>query len=399
MIKPRFPKDEKQRQKTLERYKILDTIEEESYDNLTSLIAHICEVPISLISLLDKDRNFLKSHYGVPFNEDPRERSFCGHTILEETGVLIVSDATQDERFHDNPLVREMGVRFYAGAALVDSQGLRLGALCVFGKEPKILSDYQKEALNKLSKHVMLLMEGRLLNISLLDAESNLQERNKELEKFASATSHDLKSPLNNIAGLLELLKDSASDKLTEEELSYIDLTKDSASSLSNYISGLLNFYKSEQLVEDGQETIESAVLKKDLTSVFSNPGTRFRFNSSSASLRINAGAIKQILMNLISNGFKYNESEIPTVTVSVREDKTHYCFEVKDNGMGIPKEDRSKVFDLFETSGSIDRNGRRGTGIGLATVKKLVHKLEGVIDIISAEGKGSKFTCIIPKG
>ncbi|MGB6037267.1 MAG: GAF domain-containing protein, partial [Cryomorphaceae bacterium] len=148
MIEPGFPKNEAQRQRALERYAILDTIEEESYDNLTALLASICEVPISLVSLLDKDRNFMKSHYGVRFNEDPRQRSFCGHTIMQEGGVLIVPDATKDERFHDNPLVTEMGVRFYAGASLVDTQGLRLGALCVFGTEPKVLTDRQKKALS-----------------------------------------------------------------------------------------------------------------------------------------------------------------------------------------------------------------------------------------------------------
>jgi len=112
MKKPVFPKNEIQRQKAVERYEILDTNSEESFDNLTSLIADICEVPISLVSILDNDRNFMKSHYGVSFNEDPRERSFCGQTIVEEGGVLIVPDATKDKRFQDNPLVTEMGCVF-----------------------------------------------------------------------------------------------------------------------------------------------------------------------------------------------------------------------------------------------------------------------------------------------
>ncbi|MCZ4409142.1 GAF domain-containing sensor histidine kinase [Cryomorphaceae bacterium 1068] len=398
MIKPDFPKNEAQRQKALERYAILDTIEEESYDNLTALLASICEVPISLVSLLDKERNFMKSHYGVPFNEDPRERSFCGHTIMQNEGVLIVADATLDERFHDNPLVTEMGVRFYAGASLVDSQGFRLGALCVFGREPKILTDRQKNALANLSKHVMLLLESRLLNINLLQAEQELQTRNEELEKFAAATSHDLKSPLHNIVGLLDLLKDSSREKLSEEELSYIDMTKDSARSLSDYISGLLKFYQNDQLISEEQTTIKACILSKELASMFSNPKYSLKFYSSSELIRLNAEAFRQILMNLISNGFKCNDSEAPTVSVSITENKTHYCLEVKDNGVGIPKEDQQKVFDLFETSDTGEHSGPKGTGIGLATVKKLVEKLEGVIEITSIPGKGSKFTCLIPK-
>jgi signal transduction histidine kinase len=398
MKKPDFPVNEAQRQKSVERYEILDTIEEESFDNLTSLIASICDVPISLVSLLDNDRNFLKSHYGIPFNEDPRERSFCAHTILEEDNFLIVADATKDERFHDNPLVTEMGVRFYAGVSLVDSQNIRIGAFCIFGTEPKILSVKEKEALNKLSKQVMLLMESRLLNINLINAETVLKIRNQELEKFALATSHDLKSPLHNITGLLNLLEMSATKKLTEEEQNYIALTKKSANFLSDHISGLLNFYRSEQLPTDGLLQIESEVLLKEILSIFTSPENELIFHSTVKYLNINKGIISQILMNLISNGLKYNRSEIPTISVSITESNENYYFKVTDNGIGIPVSNQNTMFNLFETYNITDRKGNRGTGIGLATVKKLVTKLNGVIEVASVKNEGSVFTCIISK-
>jgi len=398
MKKPDFPENEEERQKALERYSILDTIEEESYDNLTSLIASICEVPISLVSLLDKDRNFLKSHYGVPFTEDPRERSFCGHTILEDKGFLVVSDALKDPRFSDNPLVTDMGVRFYAGAALTNKEGIHLGALCVFGKEPKILSPHQKQALQQLSKQVMLLMESRLLNINLLKAEKELQERNTELERFAAVTSHDLKSPLNNIVALLSLLKDSASKKLDKEEQSYIEWIEKSATFLSNHITGLLDFYRSDKLLTREKSLVKSEILEKELMTVSISPQNKLRFHSTVDALKINKEVVCQILMNLISNGFKYNESENPTVDVSISEEKGSYYFEVRDNGIGIPVENQERIFDLFETNDAIDRGGRKGTGIGLATVKKLIDKLEGEIKVNSDKGAGTTITCIISR-
>ncbi len=398
MKKPDFPENEEERQKALERYSILDTIEEESYDNLTSLIASICEVPISLVSLLDKDRNFLKSHYGVPFTEDPRERSFCGHTILEEKGFLVVSDALKDPRFSDNPLVTDMGIRFYAGAALTNKEGINLGALCVFGKEPKILSPHQKQALEQLSKQVMLLMESRLLNINLLKAEKELQERNMELARFAAVTSHDLKSPLNNIVSLLTLLKESAHKKLDEEEQSYIEWIEKSATFLSNHITGLLDFYKSDQLLSREKSLVKSEILEKELMMVSTSPQNKLHFNSSVDALEINKEVVCQILMNLISNGFKYNESENPTVDVSISEEEGSYYFEVRDNGIGIPVENQERIFDLFETNDAVDRGGHKGTGIGLATVKKLIDKLDGEIKVNSDKGTGTAITCIIPR-
>ena len=119
-------------------YHLLDTLPEKDFDNITALTANICDVPISLVTLLDADRNFLKSHYGIPFNESPRDISFCGHAILEESNIFIIEDARKDNRFKDNPLVTEMNAIFYAGVRLVNSEGYPLGTLCVFDTKPKI---------------------------------------------------------------------------------------------------------------------------------------------------------------------------------------------------------------------------------------------------------------------
>ncbi|GAB3002799.1 hypothetical protein GCM10027284_20760 [Cyclobacterium sediminis] len=140
MIPPRLPDNEKRRQFEVNKYQLLDTIPESSYDNITALMAYICDAPISLITLLDKDRNFLKSHYGLPFNESPRAISFCGHAINSQDAITIVEDSRKDERFHDNPLVTEHQAIFYAGAPLTNSEGFKLGTLCVYDTKPRKLT-------------------------------------------------------------------------------------------------------------------------------------------------------------------------------------------------------------------------------------------------------------------
>ena len=92
MIKPSIPVNEQDRLAAVREYGLLDTLPENDFDNITTLTASICDVPISLVTLLDADRNFLKSHYGVPFNESPRDISFCGHAILHENDIFIVED-------------------------------------------------------------------------------------------------------------------------------------------------------------------------------------------------------------------------------------------------------------------------------------------------------------------
>ncbi|RKM93845.1 GAF domain-containing protein, partial [Aquimarina sp. BL5] len=240
MIAPVLPKNEKYRQIALEKYGLLDTLPEESYDNITSIISYICDVPISLIALIDKDRNFLKSHYGVPFNESPREISFCGHAINSDDPLTIITDSRKDERFKGNPLVDEHQAIFYAGAQLIDSDGFKLGTLCVYDTKPRELTSEQKDALLAMSKQVVNLFEQRYQNLRLTQLSDKLEKRNEDLKKFASVVSHDLKSPLANIISLTELLEDGNKDKLNEESLQYLEYLKTSSYSLRDYIDGIL---------------------------------------------------------------------------------------------------------------------------------------------------------------
>ncbi|MCW3147668.1 PAS domain S-box protein [Stutzerimonas stutzeri] len=145
------------------RYEILDTPEEVEFDDFTALAARFCDTPIALISLVDDRRQWFKSRVGLSVSETPRDISFCAHTIAG-SGIFEVSDAQQDPRFCDNPLVTgEPHIRFYAGAPLSTPDGYRLGTLCVIDREPRQLSDEQRDTLERLSRQVMRLFEERLL--------------------------------------------------------------------------------------------------------------------------------------------------------------------------------------------------------------------------------------------
>jgi len=103
LIAPKFPENEVERLMAVKEYQLLDSLPEQDFDNITTLTASICDVPISLVTLLDADRIFLKSHYGVPLTESPRVMSFCGHAILEKSDIFIVEDARKDVRGGGQP--------------------------------------------------------------------------------------------------------------------------------------------------------------------------------------------------------------------------------------------------------------------------------------------------------
>jgi PAS domain S-box-containing protein len=146
-----LPPDEKDRLQTLRGLGLLDTEAEERYDRITRLAQTLFDVPITLISLVDSDRQWFKSKQGLDVEETAREVSFCAHAILGSE-VFEVPDATKDERFQDNPLVTAPpDIRFYAGAPIAAPDGRKIGTLCLIDRRPRSLSAEQKRILKDLS--------------------------------------------------------------------------------------------------------------------------------------------------------------------------------------------------------------------------------------------------------
>ncbi len=398
MIAPKLPKNEKQRLKAVKEYKLLDTLPEEDFDNITNLVANICDVPISLITLLDADRNFLKSHYGIPFNESPRNISFCGHAILENNSIFIVEDATKDQRFYDNPLIKDHDVKFYAGVPLINPEGFPLGTLCVYDVKPKQLTKQQQEAMVILAKQVVNLFELRLKNNQLTNAYYLLDERHQSLKTFAGKVSHDLKSPLANITSLSQLFKDELKASNPEINLEYLDFIEESADTLRAYIDGILKHYKSEALLQDKKQTIDLSNIFNDVKQMLSLKDTQFKLKNNPNLGDINKSAITQIILNLVDNAVKYNTNNNPLVVLDYKENETHHHFSVSDNGNGIPESKKESLFDLFNTAHDADKYGNKGTGIGLYTVKTLVEKLGGEVSLTSKVNEGTTFSFSVEK-
>lgn len=185
---------EQQRVDTLKRYALLDSLPEADYDAITQLAAYICQTPVSLISLVDADRQWFKSNHGLSFRETPRQFSFCAHNIIDPSTPMIVEDARQDERFAHNPLVTgDPHIVFYAGVPLVDADGVALGSLCVIDSQVRQLSQEQLNALALLSKQVVNLMTLRRVNQQLLESQhfGQLEAKQNKQTQLALTRSED----------------------------------------------------------------------------------------------------------------------------------------------------------------------------------------------------------------
>ncbi|WP_405377955.1 ATP-binding protein [Nonlabens sp. Asnod3-A02] len=399
MISAPILDNESKRQAAVEKYRLLDTMPEDSYDNITSIIASVCDAPISLITLVDKARNFIKSGHGVDITESERDISFCGHAIASDDDIMIVNDAREDVRFKDNPLLTDFKAIFYAGVPLVDTNGYKLGTLCVYDSKPRTLVAHQIKALKAMGKQVMHLFEERYKTFKLLAMQEELEERNEELKDFAGIVSHDLKAPLSNIIMITKLLKESEKN-LSQQSIDYLGYLRDSSNNMSRYIDGILQFYSSNELVTEEYDSVSYVDTIEDVIAM-TVKDDHIKINyipEYDTTLLTHEVALKQILMNLMTNAIKYNDKEETLININLEENKEEYIITIRDNGSGIAPENLKSIFKLFYIATQEDRNGKQGTGIGLATVARLIDHMQGKITVDSQLGEWTEFKITLPR-
>lgn len=203
-MKAPLPVNETDRLAALYSLNVLDSAPEKDFDDIVALASAVCGVPMSLVSLIDADRQWFKARTGTDLTETSRDLSFCAHAILGRD-LLVVPDARQDGRFADNPAVAvDGGVRFYAGAPLITTDGYGLGTLCVVDSAPRRLDLEQLQALRALARQVTSQLEMRRYAIALANTTARLQELERRKDELADLVGGELRAPLRLMSTYLE---------------------------------------------------------------------------------------------------------------------------------------------------------------------------------------------------
>ena len=199
-----LPDNEIDRLAALSALNVLDSPPEKDFDDIVALASGVCGVPMSMVGLIDADREWFKAQIGTDLTELPRELSFSSHAILGHD-LLMVPDTREDSRFRDNPSVQmNGGIRFYAGAPLITTDGYALGTLCVIDSKPRRLDIEQLQALRALARQVTSQLELRRYAVALAHTTARLQVLERHKDELAGLVGGELRAPLRLMASYLE---------------------------------------------------------------------------------------------------------------------------------------------------------------------------------------------------
>jgi signal transduction histidine kinase len=402
----------------LTRYDILDTPAEAEFDDFTWLASRVCGTPIALISLVDAERQWFKSRVGLDASETPRELAFCAHAILGPD-VFEVPNTLEHERFADNPLVSGApDIRFYAGAPLVNADGMPVGTLCVIDTVARKLSAEQRESLARLGRQVVAQMELRLakrelqerlelqvraqeeikrLHAGLKEHAAQVEHANRELTEFAYVVSHDLKAPLRGIGSLASWLHKDYADKIDAEGRKHLEMIMGRVSRMNGLIDGILSYSRAGRSGE-GAVDVDLALLVPNTIDLLAPPAhIRVEIVTPLPHMVIEPTKAQQLFQNLLSNAIKYMDKPEGHIRVGCEAgDDGFWHFWVADNGPGIEEKYFENIFQLFQTLAP--RDSVEGSGVGLALVKKIVELDGGRVWCESTPGSGTTFHFTLPK-
>ena len=427
---------DEQRLQALYTTGLLDTKPEALFDRFTYFASCLLDTPISLITLLDKNRQFFKSAVGVEdvigsLQETPLSYSLCQY-VVSSAQPMAIEDANQDDILCDNLSVTELGVVAYIGFPIRTMDGHVIGTLCAIDVKSRKWTEAEHEHLKALSELVMteidlrmqlaaraqseenavqkvtdLEIANRQLKTALLNEKRLVQERRAAIEasnlksQFLAMVSHEIRTPLNGIIGMASLLELT---QLTSEQKEYVDIINGSGDELLTILNNILdlskieaNKFELEHQPFDLQQTVVDVIEVFSIQSQEKGLELSHRVDPQIPALVYgDVLRFRQVLKNLLSNAIKFTHKGNVDLSVDVLENGLSHIrirIEVLDTGIGISP---TKIDRLFKPFSQIDSSTTRkygGTGLGLAISKRLIELMNGEIFVTSQPGQGSVFT------
>jgi signal transduction histidine kinase len=401
------PVDDPVRLAALHETELLDSPPEAAFDRFTDLVCRSVKCQVSLVSLVDINRQFFKSARGLPaemadLRETPLTHSFCQH-VVKGGRPLVVNDAKEDPRVCDNLAVSELGVIAYLGVPILTEDNLVLGSLCAIDTAPREWTSDEVETMEALAEAVGSEIRLRTLTQRLRESVDRLEESQRERDEMLHILLHDLRNPVGAVITCLTMLEDKPDG--SDEKTELMQICRQSSKECLNLLNSLVTKNRDESGGYRLQrEPIEVAPLLRHIYQLakpqadYADHTLSVTYPEATLPLQADSSLLARVLMNLLSNAIKYTPSG-GTIHLSAQlsHDQQDWVFEVEDNGPGIPEDKQHTLFEKYATAGSPLRSGDTSFGLGLYFCKKAVEAHQGVIEMTTKPDGGSRFTVTLP--
>ncbi|PLX02161.1 MAG: hypothetical protein C0595_12025 [Marinilabiliales bacterium] len=346
------------------------------------------KIPIILLTALTDPQDVIKGLNVGADNFIPKP--YSDDFLLSRINQLLVNSQMR------SGTVSEMGMEiFFAGNKhIITSERMQIIDL--------LLSTYEN-AVNKNNELIKANHELSVLKEDLEKKNAELEKVNEEKNQFIGIAAHDIRNPLGGIYNFADLLKEELQDKASETEMEFINIIQSSSELLLNMVTELLDISK----IESGKLTLKKQV--SDLISFVKTNITKNKFLAENKSINIKTeyptsslnvefdrSRLEQVLNNLITNAIKYSKPDTE-INVKIGIDNDSIVFSIKDQGVGIPKEEQDKLFKPFSKTSARATGGETSTGLGLFTCKKIIDAHGGKIWVDSIKNEGSTFCFSLP--
>lgn len=335
----------------LRGYDILDTEPEADFDEIVRVISEVCGMPVALVSLVDENRQWFKARSGIDVSETPIEASVCAHGILQPD-LLEINDLTKDVRTIDNPIVAgDPNLRFYAGAALTNNEGLPLGMLCVLDYKPRELTPAQRDLLTVMAKLVMqrielkrafkLEQEARTMAQEMLEKANTLLDRNALLRR---EIDHRVKNSLTQVVSFLRLQQRMHRDE---------PAVANALAEAGNRVTAVAHVHEHLHRVADDEKTSLTHFLTHLVEEISRNKPAQLKTieieaddtKVTSDKMMAVGLAVNEAVANAMKHAFATGDEGV--VRVAFSSDGKTALLRISDNGKGLPAD-----FDPAKTKG-----------------------------------------------
>ncbi|GIH80632.1 sensor histidine kinase [Planobispora longispora] len=389
-----IPSDEAERLHDLEELEALELPVEPDFEAIALLAAHLCDVPIALVNLIDATHQHFRGRAGVTWTSADRESGYCKYTVCG-SDLLEIHDILADERYRDEAVAAgEPYVRYYAGVPLLSSRGHALGTVCVLDHRPRRLTSDQRATLFALARSVTTLLELHHHARRTGRAIPRLRELERLKEQFLTSINHELRTPMTSIRSALQLLQEGGLDEETERRFlavmernnERLMVLLDELLLLASLNAGTAAFAPeridlSEVVRRVVGEVAERAEQKEHAVRLNASPGVEVRGD---------AGYLGIALRHVLDNAIKFTPSGgVIDVRVAAEPEPV---VEIRDTGTGIEARDLPHVLEDFYRASEMEEQAVAGTGVGLAIAEKIVKLHGGAVRLESEPGEG---TCV----